>query len=428
MQRKPTSGVPARSAMPLGRVRALLDDVLVEMTEELDESATALSDAIHQACDGLEDRQFPATRQSTRANLGLITTLLAERSAPIVVTAPEEALSYARSYVHDGLSFELLTRVYHEGEHAYSRMWMDRLQAHASTAEELADSMCYFSDWLFGYITSINRPLSIVYTAEHERWIRGAIAMRSEEVRAILEGAQVDVTQSSGRLRYRLDGRHIGFVIWSDPVAHDSPVEEGPRRFDEMDRVAGEIAEQLGASSCLALPIGSYYAGWASVGADLRVDELPTASGGLRVALGRPWRGVAGFRRTHQEALITRRVASLSERGPGACLSFGAVALDALLTHDLDEARRFVDDEVGPLMRDSDAGRRLAATLEVFLHEESSYVRAGRRLGIHENTVAYRIRRAEELLGRDVADRQFELQAALRLAHFVSGDVQLPAG
>jgi DNA-binding PucR family transcriptional regulator len=92
------------------------------------------------------------------------------------------------------------------------------------------------------------------------------------------------------------------------------------------------------------------------------------------------------------------------------------------MTSDLDEARRFVHAEIGPLMEDSDASRRLAATLEVFLQEESSFVRAARRLGIHENTVAYRVRRAEELLGHRAADRQLELRAALRLATFVRGD------
>jgi hypothetical protein len=366
--------------MPSDRVRSLIEDVLAEMTEGLDESATVLSGSIHEACTGLDDRLFAATRQSTRANLGLITTLLADGSAPAISSAPEEALAYARSYVHEGLSFELLTRVYHEAEHAYSRMWMERLQARVSTAEELADSMGYFSDWLFGYVSSINQPLSVAYTAEHERSIRGAIAMRSEEVRAILKGAHVDIAQSSVRMRYRLDSRHLGFVIWSDPTEDGRSEAQGRRDFDEIDRAAAEIAEHLGASSFLALPIGSYHAGWAAVGADVHGEDLPKCHGDLRVALGRPGRGLAGFRRTHHEALIARRVASLSERRPTSCVAFDSIVLDALLTHDLDEARRFVHDEIGPLMQDSDASRRLAATLEIFLHEESSFVRAGRRL------------------------------------------------
>jgi len=408
---------------PSDRVRALIHEVVVEMSAELDDSASVISDAIHKACECVGDGLYLATRQSTRANLGLITTLLADGAEPTAFTAPEEALSYARAYVHEGLGFEVLTRAYREGEHTYSRLWLEKLHARASTSDELAESMGYFGDFLYTYIGAINHPLSVVYAAEHERSIRGGVAMRSEQVRAILAGAQVDVTQASSRLRYRLDGRHLGFVIWSEEPEGGS-VEGGHTRtvFDDMDRLAAEIADSVGATSALLLPIGSYYAGWAAVGPQVALDGLPKYRGGLRIALGRVCRGLDGFRRTYEEALITKRVASLTERAPTCTVSFENVALDALLTHDLEEARRFVYHQIGPLMEDSDASRRLAATLEIFLHEESSFVRAARRLGIHENTVAYRVRRAEELLGRRAAEHQLELRAALRLAHFVRGD------
>jgi len=409
--------------VPSPRVRSLIDDVVVEMSTRLDASATAVTDSIHAACEGLSESLYSATRQSTRANLGLVTTLIADGAEPKAIAAPQEAVSYARAYVRDGLSFELLTRVYREGEHAYARLWLEQLQARASEADELADAMGYFSDWLFGYIGAVNQELSVVYTAEHERWIRGAAAMRSEEVRAILSGRQVNVTQASSRLRYRLDGPHLGFVIWSDEREAVKPeVSIGGGFFAEMERLAAEVADSVSATSALLLPIGSDYAGWASVRPDVDITALPQHRDGLRVALGSVRRGVDGFRRTYQEALLARRVASMSERPSTSGVSFGNVALDALLTHDVDEARRFVHDEIGPLMGDSDANRRLLATLEIFLHEESSFVRAARRLGIHENTVAYRVHRAEELLGRRSAERQLELRAALRLAHFVRGE------
>jgi DNA-binding PucR family transcriptional regulator len=87
-----------------------------------------------------------------------------------------------------------------------------------------------------------------------------------------------------------------------------------------------------------------------------------------------------------------------------------------LLTADLDEARRFAVRELGPLAADGDSSRRLVTTLLAFLDEGASFARAARRLGVHENTVAYRVRRAEELLGHRVAERRLELHVALRLA------------
>jgi hypothetical protein len=403
------------------QTRSLIDDVVGEMSAQLDDAATTVTDAIHHACSGeLGHDLYLATRQSTRANVGLITTLMADGSPPTAFTAPEEALSYARSYVHEGLSFDLLIRAYREGEHAFTRLWLEELHKRARDANELAESLGYISDYLFAYIGAMNAPLSIAYTAEHERWIRGGVAMRSEEVRAILAGAQVDVTEASGRLRYRLDGRHLGFVIWSDDADVGSGY--GRRVYDEMDRFAAEIAEAAGATSALLLPIGGYYAGWATVAAELDLSVLPRGRGSMRLAIGRIGRGVDGFRRSHHEALLAKRVASLTERSSASCVNFSTIALDSLMTSDLEEARRFVEAEIGPLLEDSDASRRLASTLEVFLQEESSFVRAARRLGIHENTVAYRVRRAEELLGRRAAERQLELRAALRLSAFVRGD------
>jgi DNA-binding PucR family transcriptional regulator len=57
--------------------------------------------------------------------------------------------------------------------------------------------------------------------------------------------------------------------------------------------------------------------------------------------------------------------------------------------------------------------------LRAFYDEGSSFVRAARRLGVHENTVTYRVQRAEELLGHPVSERRLELQVALRLVSLV---------
>jgi PucR C-terminal helix-turn-helix domain len=47
--------------------------------------------------------------------------------------------------------------------------------------------------------------------------------------------------------------------------------------------------------------------------------------------------------------------------------------------------------------------------------------RAARRLGIHENTVGYRIKQSEEVIRRSVDERRLELEIALRLAAELDG-------
>jgi DNA-binding PucR family transcriptional regulator len=52
----------------------------------------------------------------------------------------------------------------------------------------------------------------------------------------------------------------------------------------------------------------------------------------------------------------------------------------------------------------------------VYLEEGLSPARTGRRLSIHLNTVVYRVKQAESILGRPIEERRLELEAALRLA------------
>ncbi len=79
-------------------------------------------------------------------------------------------------------------------------------------------------------------------------------------------------------------------------------------------------------------------------------------------------------------------------------------------------AKTFVTRELGPLAQQSRAASDLRQTLAAYLDTERSLIRAAERLHVARNTVAYRVRKAEDLLHRDLHDRTTELQCALRLA------------
>ena len=97
-------------------------------------------------------------------------------------------------------------------------------------------------------------------------------------------------------------------------------------------------------------------------------------------------------------------------------MRYRAVALSSLLSHDPRAAARFIETELGVLSTETDANRRLRATLATWFEEGMSWGKTAQRLGVHQNTVIYRARRAEELLGRPLTERRLELEAALRLA------------
>jgi DNA-binding PucR family transcriptional regulator len=414
---------PSGLTPPPAASRVEISRLVEQLSSELDEIAASLADTIHENLDELDDDMRTWTLQSTRANLGVVMTLMREGSDPRSAMAPPEAIGYAKEYVVRGLDFVLLQRAYRTAQGAFVGMILERLRHRTDDPDSLADAMAFFNAWIFAWIEAIERQLTDVYMSEREQWVRGAAALRAAEVRAILGGTPVDAAAVGRRLGYELDRYHVGYVVWSES-AEDSP---GDARalFGEMEQVATAVAESLGAPSALTVAQGRHLACWAGRHepqhlADLRV---PRGTGKeISVAAGTPAHGVDGFVLSHREALLARRVAQLRGDTGAARAAFPDLSLEALLVDDVEAARRFVERELGPLAAGDDATARLAATLAVFLEEGASFVRAARRLGVHANTVTYRVHRAEELLGHGVGERQLELRVALRLARLLQGE------
>jgi PucR C-terminal helix-turn-helix domain/GGDEF-like domain len=400
---------------------------------DLDAISATLADAIHEHLPELDDDMRVWTLQSTRANLGVMVTLMREAADPRTAAAPPEAVGYAKEYVVRGLDIALLQRAYRTAQGAFAGIILARVRRATDDPDLLTDAMAFFNAWLFAWIEAIERQLTEVHIAEREQWVRGAAAMRAAEVRALLAGAREDPAAVSRRLGYELDRFHVGFVVWSES-AEDAPGEAGAL-FGEMERVAAAVAESLGGAAPLTVAQGRHLACWtgarepqylgalevpAGAGGTATTEVGAEASGaGISVAAGTAGRGVEGFVLSHREALAARRVARLRGGAPSPAL-YPDLALESLLIDDVDAASRFVARELGPLAASDEATVRLATTLAVFLEEGASFVGAARRLGVHANTVTYRVHRAEELRGRPVTDRQLELRMALRLSRLLS--------
>ena len=113
---------------------------------------------------------------------------------------------------------------------------------------------------------------------------------------------------------------------------------------------------------------------------------------GIHVAFGDAAKGTAGFRLTHQQALAAQSVA----------LAAG-------------------------LADDDEHHARLRGSLLVFLQNTGSYKTTAERLMLHKNTVQYRIRKAEESLGRPVGENRHDVELALRASHWLGSLVLRPA-
>src|SRR5205085_10983649 len=93
---------------------------------------------------------------------------------------------------------------------------------------------------------------------------------------------------------------------------------------------------------------------------------------------------------------------------------FDDVALVALMSGDEDGAREFVARELAGIEGDDARSRRLRETLSAYFSAGHNAAATAARLGVHEQTVALRLRAVEERTGYPVVSRHTELDTALR--------------
>ena len=89
--------------------------------------------------------------------------------------------------------------------------------------------------------------------------------------------------------------------------------------------------------------------------------------------------------------------------------------------------RAWVLSTLAGLATDDENHARLRDTLLAFLQNGGSYKSTAEQLVVHKNTVQYRIRRAEESLGRPVGENRHDVELARRACHWLGSSVLQPA-
>ncbi len=147
----------------------------------------------------------------------------------------------------------------------------------------------------------------------------------------------------------------------------------------------------------------------------------------VHVAVGEPGDGVDGFRRSHHEAMMARRAAMAAGPDGSRSVRYRDITVAAMVSGNLDRVRDFVRRELGLLLAGDDEGARLRETLSAFLAASGSHLRASEILGVHRNTVVYRLRRCEELLGGTLTERRLQVELALHLVESLGLEPVKPA-
>jgi hypothetical protein len=357
----------------------------------------------------IEDDELRAElRASSEANVDQVLRMLAHGARVDDIAVPHEALDFLRGNVRRGLPLAVILRSYRLGHAWLWEQWSDALQERVDDSGELVAGQDESSAFMFAYVDRISAALVEEFGTERERMLRSAEQLRAETVRTIVGGDPLDTEAASLRLGYELRRHHVAMRVSS-----------GATEVEGLERAVGEAAAALAGGEPLVITSGAArFDVWCGSFDPPATDALERYKPppGIIVAFGKPGHGVAGFRSSHTEAKQAARIGALNGDAKSSVTSYARVELISLLASDLPRARAFVASQLGPLAITGGTAERLRETVLAFLVSGGSPTRVAEELFVHKNTVAERIKRAEEMLGRGVNERPVELEAALTLA------------
>lgn len=406
-QRSDGDSVAESAAAVVGRLTAKLDEVTARTQRVLmDEIADLHGDA----------QLVQLMRDNVAANIDTVFSAI-RHSIPVEhVEAPTAALEYARRLAQRDVSANALVRAYRIGHQEVLKILLKEIRESDLDAQRQLDVFEEILAVTFRYIDWITQQVLSTYQNEYDRWQESRNRLQAEVIRGVLESDDdVDIDATSTALRYPLRRTHLALVLWFEES-------DDQNELGVMERYVQDYAAALGARDRALFVSADRLTGWAWIPVESEsASVLPApADAPLHVAAGWPRPGVAGFRRSHRQAQLARAVLTAAGAGPARTISAteSGLMLAGLAGGNLDEARVWAAEVLGPLASAGAADERLRETLRVFLRAGSSYKAAAGELHLHFNSVKYRVARAIERRGRPITDDRLDVEVALLLCHW----------
>ena len=363
---------------------------------------------------------------SVQSNVGTCLQIMQHQIDLSAVQAPAASLEYARRRAQRGTLLTALLRAYRLGHTCFSDWLLKELARQADDAQMLTAAALGMSKIVAGYVDQTSEEIVAAYTQERENWLRNRSAARAARIRYLLSGQRINVSATEITLGYRLRKYHLGVVCWTG---------DATAAVDNITRLEHAISHVSGKAACSGDPVflprdeSSAWA-WLPLGIRDTFDAAEASTLGtdpdIHFAFGDAAKGATGFRLTHQQAIAAQAVALAAGPPSPRVVAFGEVAPVAMMLGSSDLLRAWVLSTLAGLAADDEHHARLRDTLLTFLQTRGSYKTTAERLMLHKNTVQYRIRKAEESLGRPVGENQHDVELALRASHWLGSSVLQP--
>ncbi|UMP03329.1 CdaR family transcriptional regulator [Amycolatopsis sp. EV170708-02-1] len=280
------------------------------------------------------------------------------------------------------------------------RRWLEECSAHCADRDLLVDVLDVSAKSLMQYaLDSVATLREVSLAAAMGNADAEAIAL----IQMIASGAPMAEDFAEERLRYRMARWHVGLVLWVDGPGLAGTLDEAIAALRSTDADRSTLVARASTTSRWIWLSGAEPP-------DLHpAEKIVGTAGEIRVAVGRPGRGLDGFRSSHQDALSAQAliVRLGSER---RFTAYADVELIDALTKDRASARRFVLNTLGPL---AEADSALRQALLTYVQCGFNTTRAAANLYAHRNTVERRVSRANELSVVKVEDNPTHVAAAL---------------
>lgn len=325
-----------------------------------------------------------------------------------------EAFDLARTLARRGFDLPVLLSIYRIGQRSVWTYLTEMLTTQISDPELRSAVLLRFWSRLSEWLDNAIESMIIAFTEERDQWQRGSLARRVETVQAILSKRSLDSGAASATLSYPLNHSHTAFVLWVDDDFPDADVQR------LLESAATTVGTAVGSRRPLSIGSGAR-ALWCWVATlqptnRLTAETVSALGSHVHVAIGTCAPGLDGFRQSHREARAAHRVATRRTPIPAvtcyadtelACLAAGLMGEDGMDT--------LVQRELGALAAADPTTERLRQTVRLYLLNASNADTTAGLLNVHPNTVRYRIRQAEELLGHPIDERRVYVELALAI-------------
>ena len=316
--------------------------------------------------------------------------------------ASEAYVNLGRGEYHAGRSLDALLAAYRVGARLAWRRFVETGREAGLAPEVLYD----LGEAIFAYIDEISAESADGYAQEQSAAAGATQRRRRHLVRVLADdppASEEAIRTAAAAADWRLPQCVAALV--AAPASEDEPE-------DQLDAAASALARRLGEGA-----VGAAVAGLACVfvpdpDAPARRRRIESALGGERAALGPvvPWprAGASRIRAAGALGLPLKGLVIADEH-----LATLLLASDPVLAAELSATR------LAPLEQLADAQReRLTVTLRAWLDRPGQVQAVAAALGVHPQTVRYRLNQLRELFGDRLEDPEarFELALALRVA------------